>query len=159
MSNTPHKITLDLRWGGYTGSDIDELMSDVPGNHPIRCEIESYPTCEGPNSYRIYVDIGVVLALVGKPFLEELAKDLYRWSKGALGSVFKRKKSADGWAELRFRDKTIILGDFPASDQFADSWLALPDLLDSEDLSGSETWYVEVDPVTQKVTLKEIRKP
>lgn len=158
MSNTPHKITLDLRWGGYTGTDIDELMSKVPGSHPIRCELESYPTCEGPNSYRIFVEIGTVLALAGKPFLGEFAKDLYKWSKGALGTVFRRKKSADGWAELRFKDKTIILDDYPASDEFADSWLALPDLLETEDLSGSDAWKVEVDPVTKKVTLKEARK-
>jgi len=158
MNSVPHKITLDLRWGGFTGADVDELMTEPPGENPVRCELESYLTCEGPNSYRIFIDIGLVVALVGKPFLEEFGKDLYRWSKAGLGSVFRRKKSADGWTELRFKDKTIYVDDFPGNDSFAECWLDLPELLETTDLDSSDAWEIVATPENKSASLVPTKK-
>jgi len=158
MNSVPHKITLDLRWGGFTGADVDEIMSEPPGENPIRCELESYPTCEGPHSYRIFVDIGILATLVGKPFLEEFGKDLYRWAKAGLGNVFRRKKSADGWTELRFKDKTVYVDDFPGDESFADCWLELPDLLEDSDLRSSDAWKIVTNPGDGAVRLEPTTK-
>ncbi len=158
MNSVPHKITLDLRWGGFTGSDIDEIMSEPPGENPVRCELESYSTCEGPNSYRIFIEVGVLVALVGKPFLEEFGKDLYRWAKAGLGNVFRRKRSADGWTELRFKDKTIYVDDFPGDDSFADCWLDLPNLLETTDLEASNAWEIVADSQTRTTRLEPTKK-
>lgn len=154
MNSVPHKITLDLRWGGFTGADVDEIMSEPPGENPIRCELESYSTSEGPHSYRIIVEIGLLAALVGKPFLEEFGKDLYRWAKTGLGNVFRRKKSADGWTEVRFKDKTVYVDDAPGAESFADCWLELPGLLDATDLQSSDAWEIVTNPEEGEIRLE-----
>ncbi len=146
MEYIPHKIICDLRWGGFDGTDIDEIMSDteIVCNHNLRCEVSYSPSEEGPDSYRIYVEIGLILALVTKPFLEELGKDLYGWCKSKLSKVFKRKSNGEGWAELRFEDTTIIILDHPSLDSFADCWLELPELITSQDLSKSKKWVLKM---------------
>jgi len=145
MENIPHNIICDLRWGGFNGTDIDEIMSDsnVVLNHGLRCEVSHDSCAEGPDSYRIYVVIGVLLTLITKPFLEELGKDLYRWCKSRLSNVFKRKNNGEGLTELRFEDVTIEINDHPSEDSFADCWLELPELITSQDLSKSKVWRLE----------------
>ena len=146
---TTHKIIVDLRWGGgadngFDGKDLEEVMSgDIVFDRDVVCHFAFASTCEGPDSWRIFIEVGVGVAFVSKGFMGALGKDVYGWSKDNLKKVFTRKRNGDGWAEIQFKDIVIEVAFHPSDDLFADIWLELPDLIEDTDFSRHKRWSVE----------------
>ncbi|MGE9268268.1 MAG: hypothetical protein ACQKBY_09235 [Verrucomicrobiales bacterium] len=154
MSEINYEIVLDLRYGGFTGAQLDKLMDDpVVSEHPVSCQFAYSPTCEGPDSWRIIVTIASPFLIVGGSFLKKLGEDLYGWFKGQVKEVFTEKSNGDGYCELHFDDVFIEVGNHPSEEGFAEIWRQLPEALQAEDLSFSKRWYVSYDEKNSKVSI------
>lgn len=149
----PYTIVVDLLWGGFDGKDVDDIRPDFVTDRPVRCQLQWAPSCEGPHSYRIYVEFGIIASFLLQGFFRELAKDIYRWSKSGLGRVFNRKPNGSGYAEIKFKDTKIVIPQHPSTPDFSDVWLGLPDAMETTNLSNSSEWVVSLDAETRKVTL------
>ena len=50
-------VVFDLRWGGFDENDVRTLMTTGPSEIPRKVEVQYHPTVEGPDSYRILVQV------------------------------------------------------------------------------------------------------
>lgn len=154
MSDFEYEIVLELRYGGFTGSHLDKLMhSDVIIDHPISCRFMHSSTCEGPDSWRIFLIVASPFAVIGTAMLKKLADDLYDWFKTRLKDVFSERSNGDGYCELRFEDVIIEIHNHPSEECFADIWLDLSQITKAQDLSLSKRWVVVYDNANLTTTL------
>ncbi len=145
MESIEHNVVCDLRWGGFDGDDVNQVLSDTEMmlERRLRCQMAYSPCVMGPCSWFIIITISGAAAKIGEGFLKKFGEDLYRWSKECLKPVFTKKSNGDGWAELVFDDSKIEIPFHPSEDAFADCMFCISDIVKRQDLSSSKAWTVE----------------
>jgi hypothetical protein len=146
MEEIAHSISLDLNVTGYSGSDLDEAVPHFMTERDTRVSLTWRPSAEGPESFRLIIEIaaGYAAGSFLKTFLQELSKDLYRWSKERLDPLFSKKGQASGNVSIELKDVGVNYR--PSSKEDLSSFFReLPKLLESVDPEEGARWKVKFD--------------
>ena len=66
-------------------------------------------SAEGTETFKLLIQIGILISIVTKGFLNELGKDLYEWIKSQLIGFFQKKSQPIGRVSIEFEDVNIEL--------------------------------------------------
>jgi len=147
MEPVPHTIELRLGYFGYRGEDIDAILPDFIRDRETIIGLRSYPI---PDHFVLIITIEATLTSVEKVFIEELAKDMYEWTKAKLCGLLRKKRDPDGPTLIRFRDVEIEYNwgaksayePSENSDLLIGFWERLPALLEKIDPLFAKEWEI-----------------
>ena len=94
---------------GYDGQELKDLYPVFGTEIPTTIGYRWQPCANGPESWDLIIKISAVAALVGKGFLEELTKDLYKWCKERLVGMVSKRVNNYGYVAFEFDDIVISI--------------------------------------------------
>lgn len=141
-SYNQHKIELKLNATGYKGEEINDLLPKFMTERDTVIGLTWYPSAEGPESFALDILFYGGLIFFTKAFLEELAKDLYKWVKEKIKPLLNKKEQAFGVMCMKFNDVEIF---YYTSGE--DEWLSLleklPEIVTKVKPELSNEWEIE----------------
>lgn len=129
----------------YEGHELKELYPDFATEFPTTVGYRWQSCGSGPESWDMIVKISAVAALVGKGFLEELTKDLYKWSKDKILAVVTKRINNAGHVAIKFDDLTISIDSSHPNTDLLDFLDAIPDFYQHVDSELCSHWTIEPD--------------
>jgi hypothetical protein len=129
----------------YEGQELKEIYPDFAVDYPTTVGYRWQSCYAGPASWDLIIGISGVAALVGKGFLEELTKDLYKWTKARLLTVLHKRKNNVGYVAVKFEDLTISIDSSHPNDEILRFFEAIPILYSEVDSSLCSHWTIEAD--------------
>lgn len=176
MDRIRASVVLNVNSAAFSGEDMDlmEPTWEIKDKYNYKCEKEFRSSYSGPGSW--FLDIvltgaGFCIATTAKSYLNELGKDLYKWSKECLKPVFAKNQKGDGCIMFSYHNKKIYVDiENPASDHFEEIWLEFPQIIeiikkhpwrteigcDARWDEESKRWNLKISDVDSKIRLKNI---
>jgi hypothetical protein len=129
----------------YEGHELKEIYPEFAINYPTTVGYRWQSCAAGPESWDLILKISAVAALVGKGFLEELTKDLYKWSKERLLAVVTKRRNNVGYVAVKFDDLTISIDSSHPNEDLLDFLDVIPSLYQQVDGELCSHWTIEAD--------------
>ena len=130
---------------GYGGQELKDLYPDFGTEIPTTIGYRWQPCANGPESWDLIIKISAVAALVGKGFLEELTKDLYKWSKERLIGMVSKRKNNSGYVAIEFENITISIDSSSPNADLLEFFASVPECYQDCDGDLSSNWLFESD--------------
>ena len=142
-----HTICLKLNSTGYRGRDVDSLYPVFATDRQILVGLQWEPSAEGPGSFSLVIEIGLLVSLVAQGFLKELTRDLYKWIKVEWKTVFEKKNAPAGRVLIRYKDVNIsYFVEFDVVEPTAEFFKNFPELTALIDPAVSHEWEAYESP-------------
>lgn len=138
-----YKIELKLNSAGFSADDLGTVLPDFITERKTLVGLTWYPSAQGPASYTLIITILWVVSAVPKVFIEELAKDLYKWSKQKLLNLFRKKKCPIGLIRFVFND-VVVEYYCDNADTLLTLFKKLPKILSKIDIEKGTEWDIHI---------------
>lgn len=129
----------------YEGQELKDIYPDFATDYPTTVGYRWQSCAAGPESWDLVLKISAVTALVGKGFLQELTKDLYRWSKEKVLPVVTKRRKNIGHVAVRFDDITISIDSSHPNEDVLDFFDSISELYQTVDSDLCSHWMIESD--------------
>lgn len=152
MKNLQHSIELRFNSTGYKGQELQEVLPDFITERDTTIGLTWYSSANGPESWNLVIKIaeGLLVTKLAEGFINELGKDLYSWVKTKLTSLLRKKNHPIGYIIFEFSDIQVVyeLESLPNdhSENFAELFQQLPQILANIDPEKSAEWEIKFDP-------------
>lgn len=130
---------------GYDGQELKDLYPVFGTEIPTTIGYRWQPCANGPESWDLIIKISAVAALVGKGFLEELTKDLYKWCKERLVGMVSKRDNNSGYVAFEFDDIVISIDSSSPNEDILDFFTSIPACYHTCDQRISSNWVLEPD--------------
>lgn len=140
----PHKIELELNSAGFSADELGTVLPDFITERKTVVGLTWYPSAEGPASYTIIVSVFLLFGAISKVFIEELAKDLYKWTKQKLLILFHKKRYPIGLIRLVF-ENAVVEYYCEDADTLLIAFEKLPEILNAIDTRKGDEWEIQIE--------------
>lgn len=148
MQDITARVTLNVNSAAFSGKDL-ELMEpewEIYDRYNYKCVREFRSSYNGPGSWFIEITLGGVgfcVAKLAEAYLNELGKDLYKWSKECLKPVFEKNQKGDGYITFSYHNKKLYLYiEYPGSEKFRKIWKEFPQIIK---LIQTNPWRTKIE--------------
>ena len=163
MQDFKCQIILELNSMGYHGEEINHILPDFMAERKTTIGLTWESSAEGSETFNLLIQIGILISIVTKGFLNELGKDLYGWVKSQLISFFQKKSQPVGRVRIEFEDVNVeLFMEFsqPKDYQFfAQFFLDLPVIISEIDPNFGYEWDISWDEKTNSWMAKPLNLP